>query len=112
MDFLDPECCPRRQAGIIERNCTLADRYLGYERLQFDRPHPRVLRITMHNPGRLNSADATMHRELVEIWRDIDADAGVSATILTDAGNAFPAGRDFDIIGTIMYAFSTRAPSS
>jgi enoyl-CoA hydratase len=87
----------------------MPDRYSQYQRLQFDRPHPRVLRVTMHNPGRLNSADATMHRELVEIWRDIDADAGVSAVILTGAGKAFSAGGDFDMIGNIINDFSTRA---
>jgi len=87
----------------------MTDRYAQYQRLEFDRPHPRVLRITMHNPGRLNSADATMHRELVEIWRDIDADAGVSAAILTGAGKAFSAGGDFDMIGNIINDFSTRA---
>jgi enoyl-CoA hydratase len=87
----------------------MPDRYARYQRLQFDRPHPRVLRVTMHNPGRLNSADATMHRELVEIWRDIDADAGVSAAILTGAGKAFSAGGDFDMIGNIINDFSTRA---
>ena len=31
--------------------------YEGYQRLRFDRPHPRVLRITMDN-GRMNTADA------------------------------------------------------
>src|SRR5437899_3875381 len=87
----------------------MTDRYARYQRLEFDRPHPRVLRITMHNPGRLNSADATMHRELVEIWRDIDADPGVSAAILTGAGKAFSAGGDFDMIGNIIDDFSTRA---
>ena len=83
----------------------MPERYARYQRLLFDRPHPRVLRITMHNPGRLNSADAIMHRELVEIWRDIDADAGVSAAILTGAGKAFSTGGDFDMIGNIIDDF-------
>jgi enoyl-CoA hydratase len=87
----------------------MPERYARYQRLQFDRPHPRVLRVTMHNPGRLNSADAIMHRELVEIWRDIDGDAEVSAAILTGAGKAFSAGGDFDMIGHIIDDFTTRA---
>ena len=45
----------------------MTDRYARYTRLVFDRPHPRVLRVTMTN-GRMNSADAAMHRELAEIW--------------------------------------------
>ncbi|MFI4987140.1 MAG: hypothetical protein ACHQF3_06850 [Alphaproteobacteria bacterium] len=43
----------------------MSDRYGHYERLDFDRPHPRVLRVTMSNPGRLNAADQKMHSELV-----------------------------------------------
>jgi enoyl-CoA hydratase/carnithine racemase len=87
----------------------MSDRYARYQRLQFDRPRERVLRITMHNPGRLNSADAVMHRELVEIWRDVESDPDVSAAILTGAGKAFSAGGDFDMIAGIMDDFSTRA---
>jgi enoyl-CoA hydratase len=87
----------------------MSDRYARYQRLQFDRPHPRVLRITMNNPGRLNSADEVMHGELAEIWRDVDADSSVSAAILTGAGRAFSAGGDFDMIGKIIDDFPTRA---
>ncbi len=87
----------------------MSDRYTRYKRLQFDRPHPRVLRISMSNPGRLNSADEVMHGELVEIWRDVDADPDDSAAILTGAGKAFSAGGDFDMIGKIIDNFPTRA---
>jgi enoyl-CoA hydratase len=87
----------------------MPDRYAGYKRLQFDRPHSRVLRITMSNPGRLNSADEAMHGELARIWRDVDADPEVSAAILTGAGKAFSAGGDFDMIGKIIDDFPTRA---
>ena len=48
----------------------MADRYDRYQRLKFERPAEGVLRIVMSNPGRLNSADAVMHRELGEVWRD------------------------------------------
>ena len=56
----------------------MSDRYEDYQRLQFDRPHPRVLRVTMSNPGKLNAADRLMHGELGRIWRDVDADPSVS----------------------------------
>src|SRR5271156_2987040 len=87
----------------------MTERYAGYKRLQFDRPHPRVLRITMNNPGRLNSADEVMHGELAAIWRDVDADPSVSSAILTGAGKAFSAGGDFEMIQKIMDDFQTRA---
>ena len=83
--------------------------YDRYERLSFDRPHPRVLRVTMNNPERLNAADAVMHRELAEIWRDVDRDDTVNAVILTGAGKAFSAGGDFAMIEAIIDDFETRA---
>jgi enoyl-CoA hydratase len=87
----------------------MSDRYSAYQRLLFDRPAPRVLRVTMSNPGRLNSADAVMHGELARIWRDVDDDPEVSAVVLTGAGTAFSAGGDFDMIQEIMDDFETRA---
>ena len=83
--------------------------YDRYERLTFDRPHPGVLRITMNNPARLNAADARMHEELAEIWRDADRDDEVRALILTGAGKAFSAGGDFDMIQGIIDDFEVRA---
>ena len=47
--------------------------YSRYTRLQFARPHPQVLRVTMDN-GRMNAADHALHRQLGEVWRQIDAD--------------------------------------
>ena len=82
--------------------------YAGYQRLKFDRPHPKVLRVTMDN-GKLNAADRVMHSELVRIWRDIDADPEVNAAIITGAGRHFSAGGDFDMIKGIIDDFDARA---
>ena len=79
----------------------MTDRYAGYRRLGFDRPEPRVLRITMENPGKLNAADEAMHAELVRVWRDIDADPDVGAAIIRGAGEAFSAGGDLDLVQVI-----------
>ena len=86
----------------------MSDRYAHYERLEFDRPHPRVLRVTMSSPGRLNATDQKMHGELKSVWRDIDADESVSAAVLRGAGKAFSAGGDFDMIERIIDDFHTR----
>jgi enoyl-CoA hydratase len=80
-----------------------------YQRVLFDRPHPRVLRVTMNRPERLNATDAILHRELAEIWRDIDGDSTINAVILTGAGKAFSAGGDFDMVEKISQDFETRA---
>jgi enoyl-CoA hydratase len=89
----------------------MADRYARYERLKFERPAPGVLRIVMSNPGKLNAADATMHRELAEIWRDVDADPDVRCAILTGEGTAFSAGGDFEMIQGIVDDFEVRTRS-
>jgi len=76
----------------------MSDRYAAYSRLTLDRPAERVLRITMDRPDRLNAADSAMHRELAEIWRDVDRDPDVSVAILTGAGTAFSAGGDLEMV--------------
>jgi len=88
----------------------MTDRYAKYTRLHFDRPHPRVLRITMGlGQERPNPVDAVMHRELGDVWRDIDADPEVNSVIITGAGRAFSAGGDFAMIEEMMADFETRA---
>jgi len=87
----------------------MTDRYAAYTRLTFDRPHPHVLRVTM-GPGQgLTPVDSVMHRELGDIWRDIDADPSVNAVVLTGGPNAFSAGGDFRMIQEIMDDFEARA---
>jgi enoyl-CoA hydratase len=84
------------------------DRYASYTRLAFDRPHPKVLRVTMAN-GRMNTTDHAMHGELAQIWRDIDSDPDVNVAILTGAGKVFSAGGDFAMIENQIADFDTRA---
>lgn len=86
----------------------MTDPYARYQRLKFDRPHAKVLRITMQN-GRMNTADEILHTELGEVWRDIDKDASVNAAILTGAGKVFSAGGDFSIIQQNIDDFPARA---
>jgi enoyl-CoA hydratase len=72
----------------------MTDRYSRYEQLKFDRPHPRVLRITIASTLKLNAMTATLHRECSEIWTDVDADPTVSAAIICGSEKAFSAGGD------------------
>jgi len=72
----------------------MTDRYARYERLAFDRPGPKVLRITMRSPLKMGAMDAQMHREVSEIWRDVDADDSVNVVIFTGDGKTFSAGGD------------------
>ncbi|MCO5066862.1 MAG: enoyl-CoA hydratase/isomerase family protein [Rhizobiaceae bacterium] len=70
------------------------ERYSHYTRLKFDMPAPRVLRVALNTDTPLNLMDSALHREVGEIWRDIEADESVSAVILTGNDKAFSAGGD------------------
>jgi len=85
----------------------MTDRYARYERLKFDMPAERVLQITLDSPGRLNAADAKMHGELAQIWRDVDADPDVSVAMIRGAGKAFSAGGDLDLVDAMSRDFTT-----
>ena len=77
----------------------MSDWQKRYQRLLFDRPHPKVLRVTMNRPEKYNATDAIMHTELVHVWRDIDGDDTVNCVIIQGAGGkVFSAGGDFDLI--------------
>ena len=76
----------------------MADRYQGYERLKFDYPDERILRITISRPERFNALDAVGHRELTYVWREVDDDPDIDCVVLTGEGRAFSAGGDFDMI--------------
>src|SRR5690349_16705657 len=103
--------CSRPQSArrsVLPDEIRMTDPYARYTRLKFDRPHPRVLRITMEN-GRMNTTDAALHAELGGIWRDVDRDGSVNAVILTGAGKVFSAGGDFAIIQENIDEFTSRA---
>jgi enoyl-CoA hydratase len=83
-------------------------RYECYSHLHLDRPHPRILRVTINQPERLNAIDQPTHSELVEIWRDIDNDPDTSAVIVTGAGKAFSAGGDLAMASDLADDFDKR----
>jgi enoyl-CoA hydratase len=70
------------------------NRYDRYKSLKFDRPHPRVIRITLSSQLKLGVMDPDMHRELSEVWKDVDNDKSVSSIIVTGEGKSFSAGGD------------------
>lgn len=73
-----------------------------------DRPHPRVLRLTLNRPEALNALTPDMHRALTDVWREIDGDDSVSVVIITGAGRGFSAGGDLDLVSRMMEDFETR----
>ena len=76
----------------------MTDRYAAYDQFLIEKPEDGLLRLTFNKPERLNAVDAEAHKQLTDIWRDIDADPDVRAVIVTGQGKAFSAGGDFDLI--------------
>ena len=57
--------------------------------------HGPVWLITINRPGKMNSLDFAANEELVEVWRQFDADLKARVAVVTGAGNeAFCAGAD------------------
>lgn len=81
---------------------------MSYEKLKTDTPAEGVLRITISEPRRLNAVDMTGHRELAEIWRDIDRDESVRAVVVRGEGEAFSAGGDLSMIEEMIDDHATR----
>lgn len=79
----------------------------AYPTLKFDRPAAGVLRITLDGPG-LNAVSEDGHRELGEVWLDVDKDPETRVAILRGAGKGFSAGGDFAMIEKMMVSFEPR----
>jgi enoyl-CoA hydratase len=87
----------------------VVDRYRRtFPALEFEWAADGVLRIVMSAPGRLNAADAAMHRDLAAVWPAVDADPEVRVVIVRGAGDAFSAGGDLDLVEAMADDFATR----
>ena len=53
-----------------------------------------VAYVTLNRPAKLNAMNATMHRELAEVWADFQQDPQLRAGILSGNGRCFSAGAD------------------
>jgi enoyl-CoA hydratase len=85
-----------------------ADRYAAFPSLVFERPEPGILRIVMSTPSRLNAVGPEMHRDLANVWLEVDRDPETRVAIITGAGEAFSAGGDLDMILEMAEDFATR----
>lgn len=76
----------------------MSDRYANYSSLKIARPRPGIVEVILSKPGKLNALDRDGHRELAEIWRDIDRDPEASVALLRGEGGVFSAGGDLGMI--------------
>jgi enoyl-CoA hydratase len=85
----------------------MTDRYAEFDALTFDRPAPKVLRITLDGPG-LNSVGHEAHRQLADVWLAVDRDPDTNVAVIQGAGKAFSAGGSFELLDGIMSDYATR----
>jgi len=87
----------------------MADRYAAYERLTIKRHADGIVEIVMGAPGKLSTADHVLHRELAEVWRDVDVDPATRVAILRGEGKGFSAGGDLKLVEDMVADFDQRA---
>ncbi|HUY45549.1 MAG TPA: enoyl-CoA hydratase/isomerase family protein [Streptosporangiaceae bacterium] len=85
------------------------EQYQHFSSMRFRRPRPRVLEVTLSSPGRLNAADATMHRHLADLWPEVDRDPETRVVVLRGEGKAFSAGGDLDFVHDVIHDVAVRA---
>ncbi|WP_241017335.1 enoyl-CoA hydratase/isomerase family protein [Paraburkholderia sp. Ac-20342] len=87
--------------------------YAHYRSLQLHRHPHGVLEIVMSGEGAnrsgLATANARMHYELAEIWRDIERDPDTRVAIIRGEGKGFSAGGDLQLVEDMANDFDVRA---
>lgn len=86
----------------------LAPYQAQFPSLSFAAHDGRILELILSNPKTLNSADATMHRELANLWPAVDADAGVRVVLVRGAGRAFSSGGDLGLVQQMAESWEVR----
>lgn len=76
--------------------------FAGYEYLQLELLGTGVLVVTLGNEDRLNAVTAKGHRELVEVWPEIDRSSDVKVVLLRAKGRAFSAGGAYEMIEEVV----------
>jgi len=89
------------------------DHYARYQTLVLKRHPGGVLEIVMNgvasNRSGLATADHLMHRELAEIWRDIDTDPHTRVALIRGEGKGFSGGGDLDLVEAMADSFEVRS---
>jgi len=87
----------------------MSDLFAKYTSLRFKRHPDGILEIIMGEPGKLSTADHNMHRELADVWRDVDADAETRVAIIRGEGKGFSAGGDLSMVEEMTKDFAVRS---
>ncbi len=95
----------------MSTDATLAH-YAGYQSLKLRRHPEGVLELIMgakDASGKLSTADHRLHRELADIWRDIDTDPETRVVVIRGEGKGFSGGGDLDLVQQMADDFEVRA---
>jgi enoyl-CoA hydratase len=82
-------------------------RYDEFPSLRIEPGTDGVLHVILDAPG-LNSVGPQMHRDLADIWPEIERDPDVRAVLVRGEGKAFSSGGSFDLIEETMGDFAER----
>ncbi|CAB3756777.1 enoyl-CoA hydratase/isomerase family protein [Paraburkholderia solisilvae] len=86
--------------------------YAHYQSLRVRRHSPGIVEIVMSGEGvnrsSLATADAQTHRELAEIWRDVDRDPDARVALIRGEGKGFSAGGDLNLVEQMADDFAVR----
>ncbi len=83
--------------------------YSQYKELKVRRLEPGILEIVMgEEGGKLSIATPRLHKELAEMWLDVDRDPQTRVAILRGAGKGFSAGGDLAMVEEMTRDLETR----
>jgi enoyl-CoA hydratase len=82
-------------------------RYAKFPSLTFEAADDRILRIVLDGPGH-NATSPDMHRDLADVWLEVDRDPEVHVVVVRGAGRSFSAGGRFDLLEGIVTSWETR----
>ena len=85
----------------------MTDRYASFPSLHLELGEPGVMHLVLDSPG-LNSVGPQMHRDLADVWPELDADPDVRVVLIHGAGKAFSSGGNFDLIGEMIEEYDSR----
>src|SRR5579862_8061647 len=82
--------------------------YAEYKDLKIRRLETGILEIAMGEEGKLSTATARLHKELADVWLDVDRDPETRVVILRGIGKGFSAGGDLAMVEQVTQDFEAR----
>lgn len=73
-------------------------RYRNYDALKVEWAVPGVLRVAFNRPAERNAMNDDVHRQISDIWRDIDSDDDVRSVLVCGEGSDFCVGGEIEMV--------------